>query len=411
MKKLVTAFSLALILCGLTNAGYLPFGQALTGTQDINIITSERSWVTQKVFPGLAALNLGVSIALDSDNNPHICWTSSGTNLMYTSWTGTDWSTQEVNSSGWSGILALDTNNVPHICFNDLRLQYAVWNGSGWNTQIVDPNEHHGGAWYSFALDSKNNPHIAYSEDHMLIHASLTGANWSMQTVDISADIFLGISLAFDKENNPHIMYDDATSQKGYNGGTKYAYWNGSRWNTQLVTPNNPPYAHYVSPLVLDSKGYPHVSIVERGWLYHVSWDGKQWNKENLTIRSFDSVLALDSKDNSHIFYYTDDDFGYVSWNGSYWIEQTIASRFNSSDYETVKGADMVIDAYGNSHVSYLSGGYRYGGINYVTYAEPIRPPQNTILEFLTWATVSVAIAVALIVVIIIRRKKPKQSG
>ena len=52
-----------------------------------------------------------------------------------------------------------------------------------------------------------------------------------------------------------------------------------------------------------------------------------------------------------------------------------------------------------------------YGGVNYVTYAEPIRPPQNTILEFLTWATVSVAIAVALIVVIIIRRKKPKQSG
>jgi hypothetical protein len=410
MKVLITAFLLALILCGLTNAGYLPFGNAQTGTQDTNITTSERSWVTQRIFSGLATLNFGVSIALDSDTNPHICWTSSGTNLMYTSWTGTDWSTNEVNSSGWDGILAIDTNNVSHICFNDLRLQYAVWNGSGWNTQIVDPTEHHGGAWYSFALDSKNNPHIVYSEDHMLIHASLTGANWSMQTVDISADIFLGISLAFDKENNLHIMYDDATSQKGYNGGTKYAYWTGSGWNTKIVIPNNPPYAHYVSPLALDSKGYPHVSIVERGWLYHVSWDGKQWNKENLTIRSFDSVLALDSKDNPHIFYYTDDNFGYVSWNGSYWIEQTIASRFNSSDYETVKGADMVIDAYGNSHVSYLSGSYRYGGVNYVTYAEPIHPPQNTILEFLTWATVSVAIVVALIVVIIIR-KKPKQSG
>jgi hypothetical protein len=60
--------------------------------------------------------------------------------------------------------LAMDSKNNPRIVYNggeasDLR--YSSWNGSGWYIQVVDSTARVGGD-SCLSLDSFDNPHIAY---------------------------------------------------------------------------------------------------------------------------------------------------------------------------------------------------------------------------------------------------------
>ncbi len=130
----------------------------------------------------------------------------------------------------------MDSDNNPHICYTyDDDLMYATWDGSDWNSQNLGPVEHN---WYSLALDSNNNPHIIYALENRLMYASLLGSSWSIQTVDSSEDGFWHIPLVLDNKDNPHIIYYDHTGQVGYGSGdTRYASWNGSAWNIQITFP------------------------------------------------------------------------------------------------------------------------------------------------------------------------------
>jgi hypothetical protein len=85
------------------------------------------------------------------------------------------WSIQTVdkNAASGGGAIALDSNNNPHIAYyayengsyrNPGYLMYASWNGSGWNIQTVDSNSATGSG--PIVTDSKGSPHICYSRPH-----------------------------------------------------------------------------------------------------------------------------------------------------------------------------------------------------------------------------------------------------
>jgi hypothetical protein len=92
-------------------------------------VQTTSTWTIQTVASNVAVGNVGV-IAIDSDGNPHIAYTSfhstfSTTNensyyypLMYASWNGSSWNTQEVTAEGTPEGLALDSHNNPHIIYN-----------------------------------------------------------------------------------------------------------------------------------------------------------------------------------------------------------------------------------------------------------------------------------------------------
>jgi hypothetical protein len=75
------------------------------------------------------------------------------------------WNIQTIdkNSTIGAGAIAVDSNNNPHIAYthieNGTYVTYASWNGSSWNTQNVTM-----GYVIDFKLDSNNNPHILYGE-------------------------------------------------------------------------------------------------------------------------------------------------------------------------------------------------------------------------------------------------------
>ena len=190
------------------------------------------SWVTETVAssngPASHSKTTGktgrfTSIALDSNNHPHISYYD-GTNndLKYVRWNGTSWVIETIDNAGDVGgdtSIALDTNNRPQISYLDytnMNLKYARWTGSTWIIETID-NASTGG---SIALDTSGNPHISY-RDVGLKYAYSTDGAWSTEIVDLISNVGWDSSIALDENGRPHISYLDYTP----NHNLKYAKW------------------------------------------------------------------------------------------------------------------------------------------------------------------------------------------
>jgi hypothetical protein len=122
----------------------------------------------------------GTSLVLDVSDTPHISYVrgfddESNYYLAYATWTGSGWSNyKEVDfykggpPSDTYLSLALDTDSNPHIAYaNDYghpytnTLKYASWTGGAWDILAVD-NTGNVGFGASLKLDSSGKPHISY---------------------------------------------------------------------------------------------------------------------------------------------------------------------------------------------------------------------------------------------------------
>ena len=173
---------------------------AILAFQSILQARANPTWSTQTVDKNGSTGSS--SIALDSNNNPHIAYGAYENGyyrnphyVMYASWNSSEWIIENVTQGGGTIDLALDRNDNPHIIFNDeSRLLYASRNLTGWNIQIVD-----NGFSGSLALDSAGNPHIAYlNVGNALKYASWTETGWHIQTIDSSQIFQYTLSLALD---------------------------------------------------------------------------------------------------------------------------------------------------------------------------------------------------------------------
>jgi hypothetical protein len=226
------------------------------------------------------------SLALDSNDRPHISYTTIGSNsLHYARWTGTAWAIETVDDIDViSNSLALDSHDRPHISYataSSFSLHYAHWTGTAWAKEMVDSGLV---VSSSIALDSRDLPHISYATADLfgsLHYARWTGTAWAKETVD-SADV-MNCSLALDSNNLPHISYYVGIGSlfrlmpvgvdKIIGGMLKYAHWTGSSWDIQtldqetttLTLPDGVPSLVGIgggkwSSIALDSYDLPHIS-------------------------------------------------------------------------------------------------------------------------------------------------------
>src|SRR5208283_1658653 len=103
--------------------------------------------------------------------------------------------------------IAMDSNNTPHICYNNANgLNYAVLTGNQWSVQTVDPTGSNG----ALALNSQNNPCIVYSfkneSSSGIRYAFWTGQKWNIQTVVLTSTPYY-FAMILDSKGNPHIAY------------------------------------------------------------------------------------------------------------------------------------------------------------------------------------------------------------
>jgi hypothetical protein len=367
---------------------------------------AESTWTIQTVSKG--ANGTAVSIVLDSDGNPHIAYSeytngsyrSLTVNLTYAVWNDSAWTVQTLGSQVYStrSSLALDSFDNPHICYlykppvGTSYLMYTHCIGSNWTTQTIDEVVEE--STCSLALDSNNNPHISYSKGNNLMYATWIDSSWSIQTLDSTASIFFYDSTVnLDSKDYPHIIYGDAVQVGGGNSVTladvKYAEWDGSSWSIQIVFSNVNSFGN----IALDSNWYPHFTYIVGSSLRYASWDGSTWNTQtvdsNPLVSSYPSgscFLALDNRNNPHISYYRynsgastnpDSDVGliYAYQSGSAWNIQTVD---NSGTYFGV--GPITLDSDGNPHIIYQSehlgqAVYYYVDIKYATRTESTPTP------------------------------------
>jgi hypothetical protein len=207
-------------------------------------------------------------LALDNGNNPHVVypWHLPEGEVRYATQVGGQWNIEAVDVSGagvgYGPSIALDSNDFPHVSYamgDGLRLHYAKWNGSAWNTEIPDPSTHiNSHSYISLALDSNDYPHISYqdNDNEDLMYARWDGGAWDIQTVESDGRAGAISSIAIDSNDNPHISY--AWGDVYPSVSLHYAHWDGSSWTIETVDADG--WVGRSSSIALDSNDIPHVS-------------------------------------------------------------------------------------------------------------------------------------------------------
>lgn len=409
------------------------------------------TWNTQVVDPR----GSGGRVAIDSHDNPHIVYSVisiSGdgltTSLNYAQWTGKNWTIQTIDEQGASGIIALDSHNKPHILYRNYllagNLKYATWNGTNWAIETIAES---GVVGYAIAVDSDDNPHIAYAYTNYsgntyttdLRYLVAADSDWNVQTIDTMRSNFRSglapYSLVLDSKGNPHVAYAENLEYEYYHSKShnskayvttsniKYAAWTGSNWNIQTVGTNASTTNAKVD-LVLDSKAQPHLCYIHENSMYlpdygtfmveaslnYVYWDGVAWRAQAIdseagAIRSGQYKLRLDSNDNPVVYFYKENyqnttDSGLIRANliDSGWSLQTIGSH----DFK-----DMAFDSSGNPHIIYdmwLGGSIRGAPIrSNLTYASLVTTPIS--ITSLLIIIIAVTTVVIILLLYFIKRK------
>lgn len=256
-------------------------------------------------------------------------------------------------SYGESSSLALDENEFPHISYTTQRLKYVFKDASGWYTPTVVSS---GSILHtSIAIDGSGHAHICYSlkgecsksgcENGEINYTYQDVSGWNIHTLDEAGSG--RTSIAVDDHQNPHVIY--FTSY-----GLKYAYLEAGSWQFEILDRTEGLLGGTTS-LVLDSKGYPHISYINYGdnSLKYVFMDAGEWHSEILddfTGYGYPTVsMSLDNKDYAHISYLNEDVLAYLYQDAAGWHTRDVVEAFSLNS--------LALDEDGTPHIMYIVDG------------------------------------------------------
>jgi hypothetical protein len=267
-------------------------------------------------------VGLHTSLALDSKENPHICYYDlSGARLKYARWDGTDWKVEMVDDFGDVGrecSLALDSKDSPHIIYVDMwngLLKYARRESESWTIGLVGDVSPAAGRYNSLVLDSMDRPHVAYFSwaGSAMHYAYYNGERWQFSHVDSKG--WKQISLALDSNDQPHMAYNDRPQL-----AAKYTYWNGAEWVKRIVDESSSYVGTYAS-IVLTPEDRPILTYYDEKMgdlrLARLEYPLSNTARVDRTNKvGMYNSLALDDYGIAHMSYYdsTEGDLKYAKW-------------------------------------------------------------------------------------------------
>jgi hypothetical protein len=306
----------------------------------------------------------GASLALDSQDRPHISYSSFSDDLRYAFWDGSAWQKEVVSSavnvSHWDTSICVDSFGTPYISYftNDGTLMFAtrglrgIWTlhqvaaTTGFD-QIVHTSEitpgndgqihiiyNDGNATVREAIsgpegwtnrkiaDTSNGQFAAGTQEDGTIHAaygsgydlwyafSLSGESWDSEEI-ATAPLPWYMDFAIDQLGNPAISFCDISADDVMLARSQDAAWDvdivapfDSSFGTSLAfTADNRPVISFHSDEATEGM-YLAFENVRGGWDLHLVEEGEStgWN----------SSLAIDSSGTIHLVYYGDSDLHYV---------------------------------------------------------------------------------------------------
>jgi cell division septation protein DedD len=175
------------------------------------------------------------SLVLGSGNTPQISHCVLNGDLRYTTYTNFGWKTTIVDSGGQYSSIALDHNNQPQISYYDSTngvLKYASWNGSSWIIEVAYSSLGKVGMYSSLKVDSSGIPHIACVDyqNAVVKYVTRNASAWKAETVGETGPLNYQVSLALDSKNQPNIAYGNSK----YNN-LNLASRSGSIWAIRYI--------------------------------------------------------------------------------------------------------------------------------------------------------------------------------
>jgi len=311
------------------------------------------SWALSVVGPARAdSFDSSTSITVDANNNPHISYFDKITpySLMYSAFDGTTWTTHTVdNTAQHNGVLseiAVDSAGGVHISYtgpittsNAWFLKYAHYDGGSWSKTMIGP-----GIYSSIAIDSNDNPRIAYGKQngYGMGEYRLQSGSWYNSYV-YQGGIHGGqhVALVIDDDDVSHIASRRSTPSLSTGYALVYSTDISGGWETDIVDTQSGPIRY--SDIALDSQGYPHIAYTKWGSsrsLGHAGpslTEGNNWTKCNCSDLAEPWVA-----DNGEMNYY--DALSVVSHNGNYWMSISDNNRLEPGTYPS----DWVLCVDGN---------------------------------------------------------------
>jgi hypothetical protein len=217
--------------------------------------------------------------------------------------------------------IAVDSSNNPHIAYGDKKLYHAYYDGSSWHYEVVDSSAGVG-QYASIALDSSDKVHISYwdSTNNDLKYATNASGAWVPETLDSSGDKGETTSIAIDSSNYVHISYYDAG-----NHDLKYATNASGAWVPEII--DSAGYVGKYSCITLDSSDYVHISYYDgsNADLKYATNAFGLWVSDTVEVRENYGVgvgehtcIAVDSLNRVHITYNQYDELS--GWRSAHYI-------------------------------------------------------------------------------------------
>ncbi|MHC4752651.1 MAG: hypothetical protein ACYTFW_22615, partial [Planctomycetota bacterium] len=169
--------------------------------------------------------------------------------------------------------------------------------GFDWSVDIVDGEypDSEVGMWTNVVCDSRDRPRCSYYEgdDNCLKYAAWNGTSWDREVVDVGGptdpfSVGRYNCMVIDSQDKCHISYRDRNKFR-----LKYAVQDGmGGWDIQVVDDPNVTdpvgngrvgVGRYTS-IDLDSNEHPHISYtdLDNGCLKYARWNGSSWEVENV---------------------------------------------------------------------------------------------------------------------------------
>ncbi|MCA9935466.1 MAG: hypothetical protein H6662_16875 [Ardenticatenaceae bacterium] len=248
----------------------------------------DTAWEISEVTPILH--DYGHALAVDSVGQPHLSF-SSGSVISYAHRISDTWDFMDVANGSYFTDIALDSEDTPHITYSSSGLQYAYWMSDTWHTELVESSS----GPHSIMLDGDGTLHIAHFGS-ALRYVYGTTENWTGADV-LTGTYALPAGLTLDGIGNPHIAY---TNQSVWPPSTEYAVQNGTQWLTENVLEGE------CSNPVVDSDGTVHLICLSNFEFVHAQRMADGWTFTPIVDAYNTDISLAITKDDHLMFAYHD---------------------------------------------------------------------------------------------------------